>query len=127
MQRLIAILLLVILSAPLGEPLFGFSSDLGDSVPICCRRDGTHHCALHKTMEMAQPANQVKAITAKCPYCPWATVTAQGHFSVLRDGGIFYASVLSHPAISAQTEAGFRISFDRARQKRGPPTTSHLS
>jgi hypothetical protein len=127
MQRFIAILLLVMLTFLLSEPLFAFSSATEGAIPACCRRDGMHHCALRKTMEMTQPGHQVSTITAKCPYCPWATVPAQGNFSVLRDGGIFYASVLSHPAIATQAEAGFRISFDRAGQKRGPPPASCLS
>lgn len=127
MRRFIAVFLLVILASSLSEPLFAFSSNTDGALPVCCRRDGTHHCALGHKMEMTQSGNQVSTIVAKCPHCPWATVTAQEHFSVLRDGGIFYASVLSHPAIAAQTEAGFRISFDRTHQKRGPPAASCLS
>ena len=31
-------------------------------------------------------------------------------------------AVISHPAALEQTEARYRVSFSRSRQKRGPPT-----
>jgi hypothetical protein len=123
MRRSIAIFLLVILSSSLGTPLFGLSSNTDSNLPACCRRDGKHHCASQAMMGMRQSGKQMTAIGEKCPCYPCAATTAQMHSSVPPPSGVFYPSVLSHPPNSAQSRAGFRISFDRSRQKRGPPSS----
>jgi hypothetical protein len=59
----------------------------------------------------------------KCPMLPKAILpgTAARHLCTLPSSGTFYAALRSHPACNPQTEARYRISFHRARQKRGPP------
>lgn len=37
---------------------------------------------------------------------------------------LIFAAVVSHPVVQQQTEARFRISFERSRQKRAPPSLS---
>jgi len=37
-------------------------------------------------------------------------------------GQIYFSELASHPAIHAQAAAQLRVSFDRSRQKRGPPS-----
>jgi hypothetical protein len=61
----------------------------------------------------------------KCPFAPAALVGGP-HLTALdvSPGQIFFAGLLSHPSISAQTESKRRISRDRSRQKRGPPSLS---
>jgi hypothetical protein len=34
---------------------------------------------------------------------------------------LFFAAFISHHAVQEQAESRFRISFERSRQKRGPP------
>jgi hypothetical protein len=121
MRRFIAILLLVLFGSSLSAPLFGLSSTADGNLPACCRRDGKHHCAMGMAMQVDQSAKQIRAISEKCPYCPYAAVAAQGHLSALPRHGAFYAFVLSHPSDSAQTLARFRASFDPSHPKRGPP------
>ena len=41
--------------------------------------------------------------------------------------GLFYAGILSHPVIAAQTEAHYRVAYDRSRLKRGPPVPTSPS
>jgi hypothetical protein len=41
----------------------------------------------------------------------------------LSSAQVFFGCILSHPTIHAQTEARYRISFSRSRQKRGPPSS----
>jgi hypothetical protein len=129
MRRFIAILLLAILSSSLSAPLFGLSSNADSNLPACCRRNGKHHCAagMAMAMQIDRSGKQIRTVSEKCPYCPYATTAAQGHFSPPPPNGAFYASVLSHPSKFAQTEARFRISFDRSRQKRGPPAAAVAS
>jgi hypothetical protein len=35
-----------------------------------------------------------------------------------------FSNIVCHPASRAQTEANYRISYNRAAQKRGPPSFS---
>ena len=62
----------------------------------------------------------------KCPYCPSALVPAHSELLAIPVADAVSASLVSHPAGVAQTESMWRISRDRSRQKRGPPTPSSL-
>jgi hypothetical protein len=44
MRRALALLLLAVIGSPLITPLL-FASARAD-LPVCCRRDGKHHCAM---------------------------------------------------------------------------------
>ena len=69
---------------------------------------------------------QVSSSPEQCPFFPHAVlmVTGQKHFLAPSPAEVFYAALQSHPACYAQDEAHLRISFDRSRQKRGPPVTA---
>ena len=131
MRRTVAILLLFAFCSLWSAPLLAASSDPGSNLPICCRRNGKHHCIMRMMMERElsrQPGRHVSAPFEKCPFFPKGLLpaTTQGHFVAMPLGGVFYAGLPRHPACTAQVEAQYRISFDRSRQKRGPPIP-HLS
>jgi hypothetical protein len=117
MRRALAILLLCVL----GLPLFASALGLGAQaqLPLCCRRGGVHRC-----MEMAgmdAPLNATPSVRMTCPAFP--RMVAKAHTGVW-SFDVAIASSAGHvaqPAAVGQVEAGYRISFDRARQKRGPP------
>jgi hypothetical protein len=44
-----------------------------------------------------------------------------GFVAVLKNSCAIFGAVVSHPTIYVRTEAGYRISFGRSSQKRGPP------
>jgi hypothetical protein len=71
---------------------------------------------------------QASALPDKCPFFPhaWQVTPVQHRAIAPSPVGAFYASLQSHPACHAQSEAQCRISFDRSRQKRGPPNTFFL-
>jgi hypothetical protein len=71
---------------------------------------------------IADRETHVGATEAKCPYAP-AALAVEHHPSPvsLSTHGIFVALV-SQPAVIAQAESRLRISRDRSRQKRGPPS-----
>lgn len=119
MRRLLAISLLLLFSLPLVSPLLGES--VGEaSLPACCRRNGKHHCEM-MGMGASTSRTGAGAIREKCPYTPAApAVLLLPSFTPSTAAAIF-AGIASHPAIAPQAEAQLRISFDRARQKRGPP------
>lgn len=118
-RRALAISMLLLFSFSLISPLF--ASDAAEaSLPACCRRGGKHHCAL-SVEALSQHGKSISVIAEKCPFTP--AVPAVMHFSAIApptDGAVF-AGLVSHPAVHAQTSAQYRISFDRSRQKRGPP------
>lgn len=88
------------------------------NLPLCCRRDGRHACSL-----MAQPPVSGAALqAARCPLYPGArAVPAQAKASGLTPFVTVNAAIASHSAAQPQTETRYRMSYSRARQKRGPP------
>jgi hypothetical protein len=117
-RRLLAISLLMLFGLPFALQLFGTRAAEA-SLPICCRRDGKHHCAM---MGMGpSQGSSMRTIGEKCPYsiAPPAILVLPS-FTPSTAASVF-AGITKHPAGSAQAEAQRRISFDRTRQKRGPP------
>jgi hypothetical protein len=117
-RRLLAISLLMLFSVSLISPLFA-SDVVQASLPACCRRAGNHHCAEY---DGALQHNNGVGITEKCPYIPAGAAVL--HLSIFEPptSGAVFAGLVSHPAIHAQTATQHRVSFDRSRQKRGPPS-----
>ena len=65
-----------------------------------------------------------QSIQPKCPAFPIAAAaTASPTVAFLKGSAAIFAAVVSHPSIQFQTEARYRVSFSRSRQKRGPPVT----
>jgi hypothetical protein len=121
-RRLLAISLLALFALPFALPLFGANAAEAE-LPVCCRRNGKHHCEMMREMA-AQQGSSMSTVGERCPYsfAPPAIVVP-AVYAPSASASIF-AGIVRHPAAAAQTEAQFRISFDRARQKRGPPNIS---
>jgi len=127
MRRLLSISLLLLLVLPIVSPLFAATPSEAN-LPACCRRNGKHHCTMGATMGAAlqqsssqSPTTQSSTLREKCPYL--LTVQAPAHLLFTPDEILasLHTGILSQPAVHAQTEALLKISFDRARSKRGPP------
>ncbi len=58
----------------------------------------------------------------KCPYFPNHLATAHVETFTSSASQAIFAGIVRHPAVCAQTEAGYRSSHDRSKQKRGPPS-----
>jgi hypothetical protein len=120
-RRLLAISLLTLFALPFALPLFAKSAT-DSSLPICCRRDGKHHCA---AMAMApSDGTSMGTVGEKCPYsvAPPAILVLPSFTP--STGASIFAGIVQHSAAAPQVEVQKRISFDRSRQKRGPPTLS---
>jgi len=118
-RRLLAISLVLVFGLPLALPMFSAQA-AEQNLPACCRRDGRHHCS----MPSDGSRSSVSTIGEKCPCAPAApTFLLHGSFTPSTAAAIF-AGITQHPAIFAQTQAQLRVSFDRARQKRGPPLSA---
>jgi hypothetical protein len=88
------------------------------NLPMCCRRDGKHACSLIAQSPVSGPAFQA----ARCPLYPGArAVPAQAKASGLTPFVALHAAIVSNPAVRPQTKARYRMSYNRADQKRGPP------
>jgi hypothetical protein len=119
MRRALASLLLAVFSFPLIAP--AVFADAESNLPECCRRGGKHHCAM--TMDDAPVSGvSLKSIRQRCPLYPSAPATFAGEYvAVLKSSVASCGALVSRPSVQAQTEARYRISFDRSSQKRGPP------
>lgn len=120
MRRVMAAVLVLAFSGPLIAPVFTASINEAN-LPACCRRNGKHHCMMY-WMAMGRVPWPYRTVEDKCPYSPFA------HLSILLFHGYFghdHPPAIAHSAVRAprirQAEAGYRISFSRSRQKRGPP------
>jgi hypothetical protein len=110
----------------IGMVLAPFAVDAdGDSwVPACCRAHGRHHCSMREHLSGLVQNDDEQGFTVvseKCPCAPTIPTTAHSDtFNRNFHDFLLFRSV-AHPNGRAQTEAKRRISFDRSRQKRGPP------
>jgi hypothetical protein len=115
--------LLVGFSFPLIAPLFTSGPDEA-SLPACCRRDGKHHCMLAAMMTGGVPSRN-PIVTEKCPWSPFSGRSLMlPHAFALRGQPRLTGHADASAAIMRDPEAGYRVSADRTRQKRGPPTLS---
>jgi hypothetical protein len=80
MSRITSIALLLVFSFSLIAPLLALGQTADANVPVCCRRNGKHHCAM--SMAESTAANQTRTLVGappeKCPYCPSSMATT-GH------------------------------------------------
>jgi hypothetical protein len=113
--------MLLVFGSWLSAPLLALSSAEG-GVPVCCRAGGKHHCML-VTNDIGQ-GRQIGSVGERCPSFPRSIAASVNHIHPAPAAAVFYSALASHPACSAQAEAQLRISFDRTRQKRGPPQAS---
>jgi hypothetical protein len=127
MRRFTAILMFVLIGSFLAAPLLALaSSDPESNLPACCRRNGHHHCAMmDQAMPSAGSGTQARQTPQRCASYPRATTASAFPFhGAPAASAAHYAQIASHPTIHAQTNALYRLSLDRSRQKRGPPASS---
>jgi hypothetical protein len=127
LQRLLSILLFWATLFPMVAPALT-SGAMGDSMlPACCRRGGKHHCMMSPE-ERAQMIRELEggtrasSLPEQCPYRQNALAVAHLQVFTTAAAATHAAFRLHEPSVSAQAECLRRISFDRSRQKRGPPS-----
>jgi hypothetical protein len=117
--------LLVGFSLPLIAPLFA-SGPAEASLPACCRRNGKHHCMMAAGMTGEVPLRE-PTVAEKCPYSPFAGLALMlPHAFALRGTPAMAGQAVTPAAIACDAETGYRISAERTRQKRGPPSLLNL-
>lgn len=104
----------------LGAITPAFAAGAESHVPLCCLRDGKHRCAQPAPSSDSGSALQ----SARCPVYPGArALPAQAKASGAAWSDAGFAAVASQPASQPRTETFYRISYNRAGQKRGPPAS----
>jgi len=123
MRRLLSIALLAAFSLPLIAPVLALASASDANLPACCRRNGTHHCSmLRMQTESSSSTPNFSAIPERCPAYPAVITPAKHGDLAIHTASLIFAGAVSHPSFRPQTIARARVSLDRSRQKRGPPT-----
>jgi len=129
-RRIVAIAILFLLGSFDALPLLQASTGREESnLPACCRHHGRHRCAMmdddRKRDSNGSP--QLAAAPQRCPLFPHSlpAVGVTLHAAPPASAAL-YAGLTSHPAIHPQIQAAYRLSLDRARQKRGPPVQTVL-
>jgi hypothetical protein len=118
MRRILAIGLLLLFASAYVLPMV--MSDAEQKLPLCCRRDGKHHCSMMDHLPQSGETG-VRILHVKCPCWPVGTVSSSRHNVFVSTAALIYGELLSHPATFSQTEVGYVISQTRSHQKRGPP------
>ncbi|HTV16047.1 MAG TPA: hypothetical protein VME68_15105 [Acidobacteriaceae bacterium] len=121
MRRALAIFLLVGFSLPLIAPLLASTPD-GASLPACCRRNGKHHCMMGAAA-MGNAPSRDATVAERCPYALFSGVTLMLPHALAATHRPIESADLAGPAATVREAlTGYRISADRTRQKRGPPS-----
>jgi len=120
-RRLLAITLAILFGLPVVAPLFALGSSAESSLPICCRKDGTHHCTLHLTSAAPQ-GTAFRNSQPPCPAYP-ATVVPIRQIQIFLQTA-YQLSIQNTVDLAArsQTVSPLRFLLDRSRQERGPPS-----
>jgi hypothetical protein len=116
MRRVLSMFLLLFVALPLVAPALGQTTQ--QRLLLCCRKGGAHHCIASATTADGLPA---PTFSGHCSAIPKPAVTSHATDGIT--GANLHISA-SSPISSLrvrQVEAGYRISFLRSRQKRGPP------
>jgi len=122
MRRISATLLLALLGFTSAMPLV--FADPESSQPACCRRDGKHQCAMTAMQEQQESSSEptFRSVRTTCPYFPSSSaVPSYSGAAEPETSPAIFANLISHPAVHAQCEARYRVSFTRTHQERGPP------
>ena len=118
MRKVLAILLLAVFGLPTVAPLLAMGQDTDAHLPACCRRNGTHHCSMNTDEQSSAPA-----FSARCPNFPRPSMTAPaGTFAAIATPSLLAFTDITILAAPQRAETQRRISRERSRHKRGPPS-----
>jgi hypothetical protein len=112
-----AILLLALFGLLLVSPLV-FASGADSRLPVCCRRNGAHHCMMMADLPLSGAVWQA----APCRFFPAAQVAPVPVGTGLPKVSDCFGLAFSQPPRRTLAEVRLRASVKRSHQKRGPPS-----
>jgi hypothetical protein len=119
MRRALASWLIAVFSFPLILPALIASAE--SSLPLCCRRGGTHHCGMTGEQQAADADATTRVLPAHCPLWPGASMTARSRAA----GPVAYGGTCSVLAtqfdMAGPYEPRYGFELQRLRRERGPP------
>ena len=119
-QRIGAAMLLLAFLLPLLACVAGVDSREESSLPACCRAHGKHQCMASDDITHG---THLRAVEAKCPFCPGAMPTLQHQtLSLVRTPRLFTANA-THGILQVQTISLAHACERDTTQKRGPPAS----
>jgi hypothetical protein len=126
-RRILSILLFWVTLFPSFAPALTTGAMGQSTLPACCRRGGQHHCAMRPEVRalLLHELDGSTRIGTKPEPCPYRQRSlAASHLQTLNLGRAptQAAIALHEPSAAARAECLRRISFDRSRRKRGPPS-----
>jgi hypothetical protein len=126
-RRLLSILLFWATLFPLIAPALSTGAVGQSTLPACCRRAGAHHCEMSAAFRALlqrdlDGSTRIGAQPEKCPYQQRSLAATHLQTLTAAAAPSQAAFALHEPSAAAQAECLRRISFDRSRQKRGPPS-----
>lgn len=126
MCRALSIALLMAFCMPSLAAWFGAGTTDEAGLPACCRRHGQHHCLMGESertvlqaLGLATP--EFRAPVPTCPYQHSPVRSLRQVRLAVPVGQVLDAALVSQPAGLTQMQSKWRVSRERARQKRGPP------
>lgn len=121
-QRAWAILLLNLIGLLPLAPAFSRPTHVAQ-LPACCRAQGKHRCAMRQVTAHASATDPtIYSVCGQFPVQPVSSTAVNPSVFLTKASHPFFAAISSHPVVQEQIEARYRISFERSRQKRGPPS-----
>jgi hypothetical protein len=119
MRRLLSILLLAAFALPLVAPMLALAQDPDAGLPACCRRLGQHHCTMLDGNKDPSE-HRVVAVCSVYPQHKAVVVTGAKSLAAQASPRALVFSAALTPSVQAETHR--RISRDRSRSERGPPS-----
>jgi hypothetical protein len=118
--RFISILLLAIVG--FGPIASAFASGPESKLPVCCRRDGKHHCAKPASAGTPLSGAAFGASSEKCPLYPEASAPGCGSSFVPSPGRTAALNTVKQKfTVWTAVRPGLRL--ENAHSQRGPPFT----
>lgn len=122
LQRVYAVLLLLITSLGLAKPLLVASPE--SKLPACCRRDGKHHCAMRGSTAQAEskPSGAIfEPKSDKCPFYPMGSLApSSAHAALLPASALLHLPAYV-PDLAASTDLRQVEAETWSANERGPP------
>lgn len=125
MRRALSIFFVLLFG--LGPLAVSLGAEEDSSLPACCRRNGSHHCAMsaRAAAMIAEAASSKPIITAPatCPFFPGYIAATASAPQALAASPVSLPFLLAQPHSPATGCAAARQNQIRTRASRGPPAT----